>query len=240
MPKQSRKSRSRRRNHSPRSRKRAASSCDSHSSLRSLKSHTKRISNRYDSDNYVLIEQMQRITERLAALEEQRRSLPSRLRESSTDVPMRTSSRPQSMAASVAERRRLVAEVGGSAASAVLSSPPTPRCPVSAVTDHDASVTDRIVDAIRSINTTQTQATGKLDSGMRGPYRVVKALPHGRYELQLLAGSYGKVTQAAAEFMIPWRGEWTPETCAIFFEGMLTITVLYDMLTSCLCHTYCI
>lgn len=67
----------------------------------------------------------------------------------------------------------------------------------------------------------QAQATGKLDSGMRGPYRVVKALPHGRYELQLLAGSYGKATQAAAEFMVPWRGEWTPDACAIFFEGNL-------------------
>ncbi|XP_046964589.1 uncharacterized protein LOC124533402, partial [Vanessa cardui] len=43
----------------------------------------------------------------------------------------------------------------------------------------------------------QAQSTGKLDSCMRGPYRVVKILPHGRYELQLLAGSYGKSTQAA-------------------------------------------
>ncbi|XP_045509904.1 uncharacterized protein LOC123705247 [Colias croceus] len=58
---------------------------------------------------------------------------------------------------------------------------------------------------------------------MRGPYRVVKALPHGRYELQLLAGSYGKSTQAAAEFMVPWRGEWTPEACAAFFEGAASI-----------------
>ncbi|KAL0810648.1 hypothetical protein ABMA28_010755 [Loxostege sticticalis] len=65
----------------------------------------------------------------------------------------------------------------------------------------------------------QAQSTGKLDSGMRGPYRVMKVLPHGRYELQLLAGSYGKSTQAAAEFMIPWRGEWTPEVCAAYFDG---------------------
>lgn len=65
----------------------------------------------------------------------------------------------------------------------------------------------------------QAQSTGKLDSGMRGPYRVVKALPHGRYELRLLAGSYGKVTQAAAEYIIPWRGEWTPEVCAAYFSG---------------------
>ncbi|KAF9793572.1 hypothetical protein SFRURICE_015599 [Spodoptera frugiperda] len=65
----------------------------------------------------------------------------------------------------------------------------------------------------------QTQSTGKLDSGMRGPYRVVKALPHDRYELQLLTGSYGKSTQAAAQYMKPWRGEWTPETCAAYFEN---------------------
>ncbi|XP_050355207.1 uncharacterized protein LOC126776602 [Nymphalis io] len=64
----------------------------------------------------------------------------------------------------------------------------------------------------------QAQSTGKLDSCMRGPYRVVKILPHGRYELQLLAGSYGKSTQAAAEYIVPWRGEWTPDVCAAFFD----------------------
>lgn len=63
-----------------------------------------------------------------------------------------------------------------------------------------------------------SQSTGKLDPGMRGPYKVVKILPSGRYELKLLAGSYGKTTQAAAQFMVPWRGEWCPETCAAFFE----------------------
>ncbi|XP_049886995.1 uncharacterized protein LOC126381573 [Pectinophora gossypiella] len=54
---------------------------------------------------------------------------------------------------------------------------------------------------------------------MRGPYRVTKVLPHGRYELQRLAGSYGKTTQAAAEYIMPWRGEWTPEACAAYFES---------------------
>lgn len=63
-----------------------------------------------------------------------------------------------------------------------------------------------------------SQSTGKLDSGMRGPYRVVKSLPSGRYELKLLSGSYGKTTQAAAQYMVPWRGEWCPETCSAFFE----------------------
>lgn len=63
-----------------------------------------------------------------------------------------------------------------------------------------------------------SQSTGKLDPGMRGPYKVVRQLPHHRYELELLAGSYGKKTQAAAEHMVLWRGEWTPETCAAFFE----------------------
>ena len=63
-----------------------------------------------------------------------------------------------------------------------------------------------------------SQSTGKLDSGMRGPYKVVRALPHHRYELELLAGSYGKTSQAAAEHMVQWRGEWTPDECEAFFE----------------------
>lgn len=64
-----------------------------------------------------------------------------------------------------------------------------------------------------------SQSTGKLDPGMRGPYKVVNILPGGRYELTLLSGSYGKKTQAAAQYMVPWRGEWCPETCAAFFES---------------------
>lgn len=64
-----------------------------------------------------------------------------------------------------------------------------------------------------------SQSSGKLDPGMRGPYKVIRQLPHHRYELELLAGSYGKRTQAAAEHMVLWRGEWTPDTCAAFFTG---------------------
>lgn len=64
-----------------------------------------------------------------------------------------------------------------------------------------------------------SQSTGKLDPGMRGPYKVTKVLPNGRYELKLLAGGMGKTTQAAAQYMVPWKGEWCPETCATFFEG---------------------
>lgn len=63
-----------------------------------------------------------------------------------------------------------------------------------------------------------SQSTGKLDPGMRGPYRVIRTLPSGRYELRLLSGSHGKTTQAAAQYMVPWRGEWCPETCAAFFD----------------------
>ncbi|KAG7311517.1 hypothetical protein JYU34_002562 [Plutella xylostella] len=63
-----------------------------------------------------------------------------------------------------------------------------------------------------------SQSTGKLDSGMRGPYKVIKKLPSGRYTLKLLAGGYGKTTQAAAQFMVPWKGEWCPETCAALFS----------------------
>jgi hypothetical protein len=64
-----------------------------------------------------------------------------------------------------------------------------------------------------------SQSTGKLDSGMRGPYKVVEVLPSGRYTLRLLSGGYGKTTQAAAQHMVPWRGEWCPDTCAAFFES---------------------
>ncbi|XP_049886848.1 uncharacterized protein LOC126381417 [Pectinophora gossypiella] len=54
---------------------------------------------------------------------------------------------------------------------------------------------------------------------MRGPYKIVKALPSGRYEMKLLTGSYGKTTQAAAEYLVLWKGEWCPESCASFFEN---------------------
>lgn len=42
---------------------------------------------------------------------------------------------------------------------------------------------------------------GKLDHGMRGPYPVVRVLPHWRYELRLVAGSYGKTAFAAAQYI---------------------------------------
>lgn len=77
------------------------------------------------------------------------------------------------------------------------------------------------------------QSKGKLDPGMRGPYRVIRPLANGRYELKLMAGGYGKTTYAAAQFLVPWRGEWTPDTCAAFFEG--AYRSLCSMLTLCLC-----
>lgn len=64
-----------------------------------------------------------------------------------------------------------------------------------------------------------SQSVGKLDPGMRGPYRVIKVLPSDRYELKLLSGARGKTTQAAAQYMVPWKGEWCPESCAAFFES---------------------
>ncbi|XP_026736817.1 uncharacterized protein LOC113500292 isoform X1 [Trichoplusia ni] len=99
--------------------------------------------------------------------------------------------------------------------------------------------TDQIVEAIQSLKSEgdlvfvikYAQSTGKLDHGMRGPYRVIRVLPHGRYELRLVAGSYGKTTFAAAQYMVPWEGEWTPESCAGFFEGKLVpLTNLCDTL----------
>lgn len=44
-------------------------------------------------------------------------------------------------------------------------------------------------------------------TGMRGPYMIVGALPCHNYELELLAGSFGKKTLAAAELIMLWRGE---------------------------------
>ena len=67
----------------------------------------------------------------------------------------------------------------------------------------------------------RSQSTGKLDSGMRGPYRITKELANNRYELTLISNSYGKVTQASAEYLVPWNGEWTPDACAAFFESKL-------------------
>lgn len=60
---------------------------------------------------------------------------------------------------------------------------------------------------------------------MRGPYKVVEILPSGRYRLRLLRGGHGKTTQAAAQYMVPWRGESCPDTCAAFFEGKFTYNV---------------
>ncbi|GBP44074.1 hypothetical protein EVAR_85228_1 [Eumeta japonica] len=63
-----------------------------------------------------------------------------------------------------------------------------------------------------------SQSTGKLDPRMRGPYKVVNILPSGRYELKLISGDYGKTTQAAAQHMVAWRGEWSTDACAAFFD----------------------
>lgn len=41
------------------------------------------------------------------------------------------------------------------------------------------------------------QSKGKLDSGLRGPYKLTRVLENGRYELKLIAGAYKKVTYAA-------------------------------------------
>ncbi|XP_041988000.1 uncharacterized protein LOC121739576 [Aricia agestis] len=67
---------------------------------------------------------------------------------------------------------------------------------------------------------------------MRGPYRITRVLDHGRYELKLVSGAYGKVTYAAAQYLVPWRGEWTPETCAAFFEGEENDDVSADAVTA--------
>lgn len=90
--------------------------------------------------------------------------------------------------------------------------------------DQDASVNkNRKVPRPFSVNDMvfvrkDAQAMGKLDSCMRGPYRVLKVLPHDRYQLRLMAGSFGKTTEAAATYMTLWRGEWTPDVCSAYFD----------------------
>lgn len=62
---------------------------------------------------------------------------------------------------------------------------------------------------------------------MRGPYKVTKILPKDRYKIQLLAGAYGKTSQAAATYMVLRKGEWTPETCAVFFKVLVVLVVVF-------------
>ncbi|XP_046970807.1 uncharacterized protein LOC124537891 [Vanessa cardui] len=54
---------------------------------------------------------------------------------------------------------------------------------------------------------------------MRGMNRLIKVLASNRYELKFLSGDRSKTTQAAAaQYMVPWKGEWCPESCASFFS----------------------
>ncbi|XP_039751390.1 uncharacterized protein LOC120627453 [Pararge aegeria] len=87
--------------------------------------------------------------------EGQRRSTPPRLHEPNADcLPALSPPRLRPVTATVAEQQRSVVE---GRESAMQSSPGRP---VSAMTDRDASGTDRIIEAIRSINTTvQTMMT---------------------------------------------------------------------------------
>lgn len=82
-----------------------------------------------------------------------------------------------------------------------------------------------------------SQSVGKLDSGMRGPYRVTKILPSDRYEMRLLSGARGKTTQAAAQYMVPWKGEWCPESCSAFFDSKFQPNFL---MLFCLQYTWCV
>lgn len=51
-----------------------------------------------------------------------------------------------------------------------------------------------------------------LDSGMRSSYKVTKILFHDRCNLHLMGGSYGKITPATAEYMVPYYEVCTLET----------------------------
>lgn len=85
-----------------------------------------------------------------------------------------------------------------------------------------------------------SQSTGKLDSGMRGPYKVTKALPSDRYKLKLLSGARGKTTQAAAQYMAPWKGEWCAESCAAFFDSELFNIFNVQLCFRCTIGNHCL
>ncbi|CAK1585049.1 unnamed protein product [Parnassius mnemosyne] len=68
------------------------------------------------------------------------------------------------------------------------------------------------------LSTNQQKQDDRINKGRRSLYEFEVNDKH-RYKLELLAGSYGKRTEAAAENMVPWAGEWTPETCAAFFDS---------------------
>lgn len=89
--------------------------------------------------NKTLCEQMHQILDRLTSLEE--RQCPPVRQPGDVAYPQTPSVPPENVTANVAEHRN----------HAVLSSP---ACSVSAATSRDAVATDRIVDAIRSINHT--------------------------------------------------------------------------------------
>ncbi|CAH2216759.1 jg2291 [Pararge aegeria aegeria] len=126
-----------------------ARSGDSDSGRRRRSSHSRLTSKRHNSPNKVLIEQMQQLQNRLIALEGQRRSSPPRLHEPNADcLPALSPPRLRPVTATVAEQQRSVVEGRESAM------PSSPGRPVSAMTDRDASGTDRIIEAIGSINTT--------------------------------------------------------------------------------------
>lgn len=148
MPNQSRKSRSRSRNRDSRPGHSVAHPSDGDPGSRRRKSHSRRTSKRHNSPNNLLIEQMQQILNRLTALEGERRSSPSRPLEPSAGAPALTPPLLRPVTATVAEHQRSLVEGRESTV------PSSPERPVSAITDRDASGTDRIIDAIRSINTT--------------------------------------------------------------------------------------
>ncbi|GBP74965.1 hypothetical protein EVAR_60892_1 [Eumeta japonica] len=100
--------------------------------------------------------------------------------------------------------------------------------------DSGGSVADRIIGAhtrylvwlddestyrIMSVRLSTEKLTGNLDFGIRGPNCVERMRPHDRYELRLLTGCYRKPTRPATENIVLWRGEWTPDASAVFFDS---------------------
>lgn len=62
---------------------------------------------------------------------------------------------------------------------------------------------------------------------------MIRALPSDRYELKLLSGARGKTTQAVAQYMVPRKGEWCPESCAAFFESEFNLSLVFQKMFMC-------
>lgn len=63
----------------------------------------------------------------------------------------------------------------------------------------------------------RTALVRKLQSGVRGPFRIVNVLPNDRLQIQELVGKF--TTKCAADQVRIWPREWTPDDCADMMDS---------------------